>query len=806
MKTRSLLQNCCTRFQVRASGNLTFVTLCQHLFLTTFSSVPNASYLVSLYFADIFIDEIGKRMFDVKIEGFGVIKDLDIYAEVGGFAPLVKRVPAIVSDGVLTIEFISMKENPKVSAIEVEALGSAKAHQAHAVPGGPYFETDTDDNGVASVLVDGTFSHTHGPDAELISWKWIIDGEVVGTSEIDALQLPVGTYNLTLEVIDSDSDVSRDFTTVTVRSSVFPDIESLTPNSGNVAGGGVVSISGSGFTASASDTTVYFGSVAVSGSSITVVDYSTIEVVVPSAASGVVQVRVETPVGGSNTVTYTYIDGMPIAFSNGTVLAGVYGPTCISCGPDGNLYVGTQTGSIIKLVLNEKYEVVSDFTSYAVAASDSAFRSILGITFDPMDTSPNPAVYVSHSTLFHGKLESYNGKVSEVSGPKLETYRDIVTGLPVSDLDHGVNGLEFGDKGELYIQVGANTNAGIPGNLSSSGLQEDGVFSGATLVAHLNRTGYDGNVTYNENGDQVTGFDVELFASGERNPFDVRMKYKLTYSRDTTRGFSLCCLFQQITLHSNGNLYGTDNGPNTGFGRASVDCETDAPDPSEGDELNLLERGGYYGSANRKRGQTDPRQCRWRSNASPSDDEYTAPIALLQSSTNGIIEFQSGHFYGQLRGDLVLGRYKGGLYNAELSSDGRSVLRTPTMLDSNGGLSLTQGPDGTLFVVRNDEGDVLYVSPEESVRSTDVDVKSVFPRRGPRSGGSILTIYGENLSKFGTPTVTVGGNLCPLTGSVSDAKISCRLPSGTGTVDIQVSSGRETDTFARGYRYISGTE
>ncbi len=723
-------------------------------------------------------------MFDVRIGGFGVFKELDIFSEVGGYAPLVKQAPAIVLDGSLTIDFVLVKENvriavlrllllrvtssspsvsslslqPKISAIEIEPLGSAKGHQAHAVCGGPYFETDTDEDGMASVAVDGSFSHTHGPGASLISFKWIIDGAVVGTKEIDMIQLPVGTYDLTLEVIDSDSDVSRDTTSIKVRPSVFPDIESLLPQTGNVAGGGIVSISGTGFTASAAETIVFFGQTPVTGDSkIAVINETTIQVQAPPLSSGTVQVRVATPVGDSNFVTYTYIDGMPISFKTGTILSGAYGVTCIATAPNGDLYIGTQTGTIIKLKLDDNYNIVSNTKSYVIANENSPlFRSILGITFDPMDLE-GEAVYVSHSTLFHGQItDFYNGKVSRVSGD-LNVVEDVVsgnilnqtcfisfilvvcltifriafpyfsqvTGLPVSDLDHGVNGLVFDDNGNLYIQVGANTNAGVPGNLSSSGLQEDGVFSGATLMAHLNRLNFDGDITYDENGNQASGWDVEIFASGERNPFD-------------------------ITLHSNGYLYGTDNGPNYEFGKTSVDCKTEAPDPFEKDELNLLEKGGYYGSANRKRGQTDPRQCKWRSNTSPSDEEYTAPIALLESSTDGIIEFQSDHFFGQLRGNLILGRYKGGLYRAELSSDGRSVLRNPSMFNKNGGLTLTQGPDGTLFVVKNDEGKVIYLSPDESVASLGVDVKSVFPRRGPQEGGSLLTIYGDKLDAIAT--------------------------------------------------------
>lgn len=83
---------------------------------------------------------------------------------------------------------------------------------------------------------------------------------------------------------------------------------------------------------------------------------------------------------------------------------------------------------------------------------------------------------MSHSQLFHGDIVNYNGKVSALSGPTLGTVTDIVTGLPVSDHDHGINGLEFDDFGNLYVQVGGNTNAGVEGPLSQSYLQKEGTF------------------------------------------------------------------------------------------------------------------------------------------------------------------------------------------------------------------------------------------------------------------------------------------------------------------------------------------
>jgi len=73
----------------------------------------------------------------------------------------------------------------------------------------------------------------------------------------------------------------------------------------------------------------------------------------------------------------------------------------------------------------------------------------------------------------------------------------------------------------------------------------------------------------------------------------------------------------------------------------------------EEDRVDLLEKSKYYGHPNAKRGEKDPRQCVWRSEKESSGGGYTAPLLVTQSSTGGIIEFQSDHFDGQLRGNLI---------------------------------------------------------------------------------------------------------------------------------------------------------
>jgi IPT/TIG domain len=233
------------------------------------------------------------------------------------------------------------------------------------------------------------------------------------------------------------------------------------------------------------------------------------------------------------------------------------------------------------------------------------------------------------------------------------------------------------------------------------------------------------------------------------------------------------------------------------------------PDAYEFDELNIIKRGGYYGHPNFKRAATDPRQCVWRpaSSFGEEGDGYTAPMIKLSSSTDGIIEFESDHFNGQLRGDLILSKYKDGLYRVILSDDGETVnpISNPAieMIGvGDDGLAVTQAPDGSLVDARYETRSCFTFQPDEPA-STELIVKSVFPRRGGLAGGSTLLIFGANFS--GSPTVTVGGRPC--TGVVlrSGKKMECTLPSGSlGRADVVVTIGAASDTFEKGYRYITG--
>ena len=239
------------------------------------------------------------------------------------------------------------------------------------------------------------------------------------------------------------------------------------------------------------------------------------------------------------------------------------------------------------------------------------------------------------------------------------------------------------------------------------------------------------------------------------------------------------------------------------FGDASLSCNAvRAQTQRTRTNSTLSKMVTYYGHPNRLRGQTDSRQCVYRNFDDPQGN--TPAIKKLESSSNGIAEFQTAHFGGQLRGQLIIGRYKGALYHVKLSSDGKGALFResipPKLVSSNdGGLDVVQGPDGSLFVAQNDAGSVIYHKPNEPSTSL-LKVLSVFPRRGHIDGGTTLSIFGL---KFGSSasnlSVTVGGLGCPII-SAKDTKITCTLPAGLGKADVMVTNSQalESDTLNGG--------
>ena len=86
-------------------------------------SVPNGTHTVTLKFAEIYFNSPtpGKRVFNVAINGITVLSNFDIIAQAGAaFKALDESFLVPVSAGTITIQFTSVVNNAKISAIDIE--------------------------------------------------------------------------------------------------------------------------------------------------------------------------------------------------------------------------------------------------------------------------------------------------------------------------------------------------------------------------------------------------------------------------------------------------------------------------------------------------------------------------------------------------------------------------------------------------------------------------------------------------------------------------------------------------------------
>jgi malectin (di-glucose binding ER protein) len=87
--------------------------------------VADGTYDVTLQFAETYWNAAGKRVFDVTAEGKLILDNLDIFSAAGGKNKAYDvTVPVTVSDGALNLNFTTVKDNAKISAIRIESLGN----------------------------------------------------------------------------------------------------------------------------------------------------------------------------------------------------------------------------------------------------------------------------------------------------------------------------------------------------------------------------------------------------------------------------------------------------------------------------------------------------------------------------------------------------------------------------------------------------------------------------------------------------------------------------------------------------------
>ncbi len=609
---------------------------------------------------------------------------------------------------------------------------------------------------------------------------------------VDAVsELPISvTY-----AIDGGAQMPIDALMLTHDEAAMNPVINAMPTSGLDVGGAVIDITGLGFFPS-NQVTVHWGGQNLSGGALSVTP-TQITMTTPSG-TGSVQVTVETPNGVSNAVTYTYNSNgpAPVQFDLSDLIGGMNAVTSGTIGPDGRLYVSEIDGTIFAYTFDENYQVTNTQTITAMEGLSNP--NILGLTTSPFEAPGVVKLYVAHSLLFanggscFNGFSPYSGQISVLTGPNFNSLQPVITGLPVSNHDHGINGIKFDDNGFLLISVGGNTNAGVF-HCNIGGLDESPL-SGAIVRANVFRPGFNGVINYVDpatcliNNDQTDGgsvhiehgVDVDVFASGMRNALD----------------------FVYTTA---GRLYATDNGANLGFGDRSTgpNSQSSLPD-NQADELNHIDIGRYYGAANRNRGVNDQRQNIYRLAADASiAGDYDAPIATFASSTNGLIEYRSNAFNGGLRGELIAQKWNGKTFRVGLSADGESVTSNTTLFTNFSVLNLVGAPGGAIFGIDYTSNKVMKAIPND-VAASGLTVYDIFPWRAPASGGNPFIISGSNFGTLGNTSVTIGGVTATLTG-VSSKRITGTLPAGTPgpeLLDIVVTVGANSQTLTDAFRYL----
>eukprot|EP00898_Chlorokybus_atmophyticus_P007264 jgi/Chlat1/7539/Chrsp62S07040 len=395
----------------------------------------------------------------------------------------------------------------------------------------------------------------------------------------------------------------------------------------------------------------------------------------------------------------------PVQFSR-TDIPLTYSPTGMVFFSD-KLYVCEYFGNIHIYTFDSNWNISSEQIVGTLYG-----RLTLGIEVDPSSTDTNVMLWVSSSVGTGRKGDAglaNSGVITKLSGANFATRNDYITGLPRSMADHAVNNLHFGPDGLLYFAIGSNTNAGGANDYPGAFLSRpEQVLSGGLFYADVLNPSWDPSTwgACSSAVDDTTGIadtansatcQVSKYANGIRNMFD-------------------------FVFHSNGHIYGGDNGKGvagvvpsqtvaTCQGLEHYQMPKDPLDP--GDQPDLLHdivRGANYGHPNPALGNCVFYDGSFQK-VSYTNANYTPPMQVMGNhiSPDGVIEYTSDKFCGQLKGHLLFTGYSlyDNVLSLALSADGTTVESTTVIATGfQDPLPIRQSPDGTLFVGSFNQGDV----------------------------------------------------------------------------------------------------
>lgn len=559
------------------------------------------------------------------------------------------------------------------------------------------------------------------------------------------------------------------------QSGIIPVLKSIFPEESPKSGGGQLQLFGNGF---------FNGPYVVVGKAqaqTKVVSASELLISIPSsAAAGSMKpkVWVGNKAGESNNILLNYVSG-PTGCKNTVIKwkqtflkkkdgSKFFIPliASIAMGPDFNYYMGSQDGFLHKVSAGKQLTVNTQCKSFSMGQA----RSVLGVGFNPKKKFAQP--YITTSTLFRksskvntplkNKVDGWaNGKVEMLTlgcGCFCKPTKTIVSGLPVSHHDHAVNKITFLKNGDMLLTVAGSTNGGhnTPGNLLG-GLAETPFAASILLIKTSKGDNIKGAIKYTNYANPAAAkvvapgqLDIEIYATGLRN------------------SFGLCRTVKN-------QIYATDNGANKGFGLKSTGCNSQVAFQSNvPDELNLIKKGSHYGHANRNQNK-----CVWGTG--------TKPVTTFQSSTDGIMQYNSNAFCGTLKYDIIATQYT--TQNPAFQGNTNRVILNPNgsvksklVMVPYSGVAVENGLHGEIVMPRVGKFMVAVLQPDYKPPAGLPFVVSVTPKLV--SGNQQILVGGNNF-KTGLKAL-VGGKPCGKVIQVTDTSFKCTTPPGSGVVAVTV--------------------
>ena len=582
---------------------------------------------------------------------------------------------------------------------------------------------------------------------------------VVSSTSITATT-PAGTagaVTVTVTVGGQSGSLASGFTYV-----VAPTVSSVSPNSGAVAGGTAVTITGTNYAAGA---TVKFGATAATN------------VVVVSSTS----ITATTPAGsGAVTVTVTNSNGQSGSLTNGFSYAAA--PTVSSVSPNS----GTTAGGTAVTITGTNYAAGATVKFGATAATNVVVVSSTSIT---ATTPAGTAGAVTVTVTVGGQSGSLASGFTYVVAPTVSSVSPssgpVAGGTAVT-----ITGTNYAAGATVKFGATAATNVVVVSGTSITATTPAG--SGAVTVTVTNSNGQSGSLT---NGFSYTGTVAISFGQvASATPQSATASVAVTYPAAETAGdlnvvvvgWNDTTATVQSVRDSAGNTYSPAIGPTIGAGL----------------QQSIYYAAGIVGGNNtvtvtfsQAAAFPDVRILEYRG---------VTTLDVTSGASGNSTAANSGAATTTSANELIFGAATvATLTKAAGTGFTSRIITTPNGDNAEDKLVTTAGSNSATATLTDAGPWVMQMVTFSAATGPVPTVSSVSPNSGAVAGGTAVTITGTNFAAGAT--VTFGATAATNVVVVNSTSITATTPAGTaGAVAVMVTNpGGQSGSLAGGFTYVA---